>query len=389
VEQCLLSSDLQMLQRNVRSFVKNFVLPAEQNQRRGNEEFGSEVVNPLRRRAREMGLWGLGVKKEWGGAGLSMFEQVVLLEEAVQHDHGFYSPCLGAFGPEFPAFLEQCTDEQNEKYIKPAIQSGSGVFVAIWEDVESNNLENIQCYAKKSEDHWILNGVKSYIANLQDAKVGVVLANGLLDSPKTLPTLFMIEKDSFADLKDIRLMNVRSAYAAVLKDCRVDDGHRIGEVGEGIKIMSSWIAESQIYLAAKGIGIAKKALGMTKNYILSRVTRGKVLADFPAVQTMMAESIAELKASRFLVWDAALCFDQNAAERNQSARIAKLIAVDAAFHIIDRCLQLHGGAGFSRDLPFERWYKELRIARSVVENSITLQQKIAVDALAVDNKSFC
>ncbi len=381
MEQILFSADLKMLQNNVRSFVKDFVLPVERNNRDYASGFSPETLGRLQNKAKEMGLWAFGAKKEWGGAELSLFEQVVLFEEAVSHNLGFYSTCLGALGPEYPKFLDHCTHEQKEIYIKPTIEAGKDIFVAVFEELESNNLHGIECQAERNDSCWVLNGSKSYVANVENAKIGVVLVNCGQNSEEKLPTLFIVERESLQAIRETRLMNVRSVYQVEFNNLKVDDSQRIGDIGAGIKIISSWIAQKQIILAAKSIGIAKRALEMTQNYVSLRTTRGKPLAEFPSIQAMIAQSVAELKSVRFLVWDAAFHFDRNDELMSQSARISKLMATEAAFNIVDRCLQCHGGAGFSGDLPFERWYKELRIARSDFENKNALQEKIASYAL--------
>lgn len=377
MEQLLLSEELKMLKKTVRSFVAKDVTEAEQAEGESPEKPPADKLIPLQTKARQIGLWFLGARKEWGGSGLSLFERVVLLEEAVQHRFGFNLPACGAFGKDLPVFLRKCTAGQIATYVRPAIENGGGCYVALWEPGESNDLGALICKAVKRGNSWIMEGVKDYVAGVPGAHFGIILVNCLVGQNEMKPTLFIVPRGCSVLTEERKLMEVFSVYRMTFSNCEADDGMRIGEAGEGIALVEEWIAEEQVLLASRCTGIAKKALELTRNYVLLRTTRGKKLAEFAAVRSVLAQSAAELEAARYLVWDAALRLDKNVSGARQAASMAKLLATQTAFRIVDNALQFHGGAGFTRNLPFERWYRELQIAKAEFRSSETLQEEIA------------
>ncbi|WP_078427971.1 acyl-CoA dehydrogenase family protein [Alkalihalobacterium alkalinitrilicum] len=151
----------------------------------------------------------------------------------------------------------------------------------------------------------------------------------------------------------------------------------IGEVGEGDRLLQSWITESQVLLASRCLGIAKFALNQAIDYGQMRITRGQPLTRFPAVRTMIATSITEIEAGSLLVKESAKHVTNNHENGPYFAKMAKRYATDVAFKIIDDVLQLHGGAGYTKDLPFERLYKELRFARLEFLNSEVINNDLA------------
>ena len=379
MEHILLNPELKQLKRNVSSFVKEYVRVAEQREGSEAGKLPIETLSQLQSKAKEMGLWFLGAKQEWGGSGLSLFEQVVLLEEAAQHRLGLFSPAAGAFGQEFPSILENCTQEQIEKYVKPSIRKGNGCFVALWETHESSNLDNLECKAVQKGNQWVIDGMKDYVTHAPLADFGIVLVNCITEDGKEHPTLFIVDHDHSFEIEEKRLIDVLPSYQLKFEHCIVENHQRIGEMGEGIILIRKWLTESQVLMAARCIGIAKKAHEITRNYVSLRITRGKALAEFPSIRSDLVQTAAELQAARWLVWDAALKLNHHMRDGKKIAGMAKIVASQTASKIVDMGLQFHGGAGFTRDVPFERWYKELRITRLIYGSKETLHQEIFMD----------
>ncbi|WP_027416127.1 acyl-CoA dehydrogenase family protein [Aneurinibacillus terranovensis] len=377
MEEILLTDELKMLRKTMKSFIKEHVVPAEKSAGGTIERLPLSVVLQLQSKAKQNGFWLLGSKKEWGGPGLTRFEQVVLEEEATQHRLGFHNPGAGAFGRDLPCFLSKCTTEQYERFMKPAILTGNGCYMALWEPNESDELQNLLCHAQKKGDTWVIQGKKSYVTNVERADFGIVLVRCLTESGDFKPTLFLLERDDAIEKNEKLLLDVHSCYELTFNDFEIDDTRRIGNVGEGVQMIEEWLTESQILLAARCIGIAKKALQFGINYASLRITRGKHLSEYPSIRTMLAASYAELQAARLSVWNAAIKLDRNAKDCKPAVQIAKLIATETASKIIDRVFQIHGGAGFTRDFPLERWYKELRISRLDLRSTETLHETIA------------
>jgi acyl-CoA dehydrogenase len=377
----LAEKELQILKKTVQSFIKEQVAPAEQSTEMYVKELPKETVARLQEKAKQTGLQAFGAKKEWGGTGLSLHARTILLEEAAQHRLGLYHPAADAFGGEFPSFLEKCSQEQIELYVKPAIKEGKGCFVAIWEEKEDNDLEKLTATAKRDGEDWVINGEKSYIQNLEQSSFGVILVNCLLDNDEQKPTLFLVETDRKMELKETVLIDVQTTHSITLKNYRVSDNQRLGSIGEGINLIKQWLAEAQILLGAKCLGVAVKALDHGKQYAKLRITRGQPLAEFPSIRTMFAKGIISLQAARLMVQDSAKKIDNKEHNSELSAQMAKLQATETAAKIIDDVLQMLGGSGFAGDLPIERWYKEIRIARVNLQKSETIFENIAKSIL--------
>jgi acyl-CoA dehydrogenase len=323
-----------------------------------------------------LGLQALGAKKEWGGSELSLNARAILLEEAAQHRLGLYHPAADAFGDDFPSFLAKCSEQQIEMYVKPAIKSGKSCFVALWEEQEDNHLEKLSTSAVKDGNELIINGHKSYIQSFNKADFGSsssIVSWKMVN--KSLPFFYwnLIVNWNRRTI----LVDVQTTHCITFKNYRVNDNQRIGAVGEGTALMKRWLAESQILLAAKSIGVSVRALEYGKQYAKLRITRGKPLAEFPTVRSMMAKAVINLQAARLMVQDAAKKVDQDAYGWELAAQMAKLQATETAAKIIDDVLQIHGGSGFAGDLPIERWYKEIRIARVNLQKAETIIENVA------------
>lgn len=369
--------ELSILKETVSSFIQDEVLKQEQELKKYYHELPEESARLLREKAKSSGLAAFGAKKEWGGAGLSLYERTVIYEEASKHRYGMYYPAGGAFGEEYPSFLQECTPEQIEKYVKPAVQEGKGCFLALWEEKEDQNMQNLSCEAQKDGNGWIINGEKSYVQKMENSFFGVVLVHCLSEDGERKPTLFILEHNDPFEQKETRLIDVQKTNTLVFNEFRIDDSRRIGAVGDGEKLVSQYIAESQVLLGARCLGIAYKAIDYAKAYAKMRITRGKPLAEFPSIRTMIADGILNLQAARLMVADAAKKLDKRERDGLMAAKMAKVFAVDTAAKIIDDAFQIHGGSGFAGDLPIERWYKEIRLARLDLQKREAVIEEIA------------
>lgn len=377
MEGLLLEKDLSILKQTIKSFISEQVAPLERSQKGYLKEFSEAVMATLQEKARLAGLNALGAKKEWGGAGLSLYAKTVIYEEAAKHRLGLYHPAGDAFGEELPSFLENCTQEQVETYVKPAVRDGKGCFIAAWEEQEDNYFEKITTTAIKDGDNWVINGKKSYIQKLDKANFGVILVNCLEENGETKPALFIVELNDPFEKKEKILIDVQKTHDLIFNNVLIPNWRRVGAVGEGVHLMKQWLTESQVLLGARCLGISEKAIQYAKEYAKLRITRGKPLSEFPAIRTMIANGIVNLKAARLMVQDAAKKVDQGQECGAHAAQMAKLMAAETAAKIIDDVLQIHGGAGFAGDLPIERWYKEIRLARVNLQKKETIIEEIA------------
>lgn len=173
------------------------------------------------------------------------------------------------------------------------------------------------------------------------------------------------------------LIDVQKTHDIILKDVRIHDSRRVGAIGEGAQLMKRWLMESQVLLSARCLGISVKALEYSRDYAKLRITRGQPLSEFPSIRTMIANGMIQLNAARLMVQDAAKKVDLGEQNAEQAAQMAKLMAIETAAKVIDDALQIHGGAGFAGDLPIERWYKEIRLAKLDLQKKETIVEDIA------------
>ena len=358
----VLSDEMMMLRDSVRKFIKKEIVPREQLIDLDAPFFPKEIQNEVQKLGRKLGIWYVDAPEEYGGANLSIFAQTIIAEEASQIKMGAYNPAGGAFGFELPNVIFKGTREQIEKYAVPTIQKGGSGFVGITEPSGgSDPARSIETRAVREGNKWILNGSKIFISAVEFADWGVVYAR--TSEGRNGITAFIVDIDapgfSYSPIPVIRSWSPKEL---VFDNCEIPLENQLGEEGQGFKLAEHWLTKGRIPYAAGCIGIAVAALKMATEYAKQRVTFKTPLADKQAIQWMIADSEVEIKAARWLTWEAAWKADRGENFKHE-ASIAKLYATEAANRVVDRCVQIFGGMGVSKEFPFERWFRELRIKR--------------------------
>ena len=358
-----LPDELRMLQETTRRFMRREVRAAEEGEPHDSWHLPDEKLKPLQAKARELGLWCVQTPAEWGGAGLNLLGQSLVAEETSQCKMGPYIAACGAFGFDPPNIIFRGTREQIEKYAVPAIQSGDKTFVAITEPSGGSDPGRaIRTRAERKGDRYVLNGTKIFISGVGQSKWGIVFAR--TGGPgRGGVTAFIIERDQ-PGLTWSPFPVIRSYFPYELNftDYEVPVENRLGNEGEGFKLAEEWLVHERVPYAAATIGLGQAALDLTLEWARQRETFGAALAERQAVQFMLADSEIELRAARLLVYDAAWKADRGEDIKHE-ASICKVYGTETAGRVVDRCIQVFGGMGVSRELPLERWYRELRIKR--------------------------
>jgi acyl-CoA dehydrogenase len=359
-----LPEDMVMLQETARRFMRQEVKPAEDKLPHDATELPGNVLKPLQAKARALGLWQVESPAEWGGAGLSLLGQSVVAEESSQCKMGAYIPACHAFGWDPPNAIFLGRKDQIEKYAVPTLDAGEKTFVAISEPSGGSDPGRaIQTRAEKKGDRYILNGTKVWISGVGQSSWGLVFARTGPSKGRDGITAFIVEKKfkGFA-YKPIPVIRSYSPYEISLTDCEVPEENRLGNEGEGFKLAETWLVHARIPYAAAVIGLGKAALQLAIDWVRQRHSFGSALADKQAIQWMVADSEIELRAARLLVHQAAARADQGL-DIKVDASVAKVYATEIAGRVVDRCIQMFGGLGVAREMPLERWYRELRIKR--------------------------
>ncbi|MDF5753432.1 acyl-CoA dehydrogenase family protein [Spongiactinospora sp. TRM90649] len=364
---------------NVRRFVRTEIIPLEFELDPDESELSPSVLAGLVAKTKQMGLYNLDVPEELGGVGADTVTRTLLAMEMSQHRAGLYSPCYSAFGQPDMAQLYEATDEQKERYLFPILRGEKRSFFALTEPSGgSDPARAIQTRAKRDGSDWIINGNKTFISGADSADFGLVFARtGDQESGRDGITCFIVDADTPGFTVRRVIHTLRSGHyptELVFEDVRVPAGAVLGEVGQGFAMANERLTKNRIPYAAGCLGVAMMAHRMAVEYAGIRSVFGSKLADHEGIQWMLVDNEIDLRAAAAITLDAAERADSGRPFRTEVA-IAKIVATEAAGRVVDRAMQIHGGYGVSKDLPLERWYRELRIRR-IGEGSTETQRMI-------------
>jgi acyl-CoA dehydrogenase len=359
-----LPEDMAMLRETARRFMQHEVRAEEDKLPHDATELPADVLKRLQAKARALGIWQVESPVEWGGAGLSLLGQAVVAEQASQCKMGAYIPACHAFGWDPPNAIFEGRKDQIEKYAVPTLNSGEKTFVAISEPSGGSDPGRaIQMRAERKGDRYILNGTKLWISGVGQSSWGLVFARTGQSKGRGGITAFIVEKKFKGfSYKPVPVIRSYAPYELTLVDCEVPAENRLGEEGEGFKLAETWLIHARIPYAAAVIGVGEAALRLAVDWVRQRHAFGSALADKQAIQWMIADSEIELRAARLLVHQAAARADVGL-DIKIDASVAKVYATEIAGKVVDRCIQMFGGLGVAKEMPLERWYRELRIKR--------------------------
>jgi len=356
-----------MFRDTIRKFMKNEIIPIERELDPDAIEFPPEEVARLQEKTKAMGMFNPGLSSEYGGGGLDFFSRLIMSEETVKHRQGLYNPAGGAFGTGVNPLLFAGTEEQKEKYLLPSARGEKRSSFAITEvSGGSDPARAIQTRAVKTEGGWVLNGTKFWItgAGISDFVIVFVRTDDGPIGTRGEISIFIVDVGTpgFTVGNRIPVIRPNWPYELIFEDCFLPDSQLLGEVGGGFQLMGSFLTGGRITYAVACVGIAQEALEMAIEYSKIRETFGKFLSERQGIQWMLADSACELHASRLVVYHAAGVRERNLPFQVESS-MAKVMASEMATRVVDRSIQIHGGMGLSKELPLERWYREMRTRR--------------------------
>ncbi|MCZ4314825.1 acyl-CoA dehydrogenase family protein [Comamonadaceae bacterium G21597-S1] len=358
-----LPDELRMLRETVARFMVDEVRPLEDSLPHDSAGAPAEILGPLQDKARSIGLWALQTPRAFGGAGLGVLGQVLVAEEAAKCRMGAYFPALGAFGGNPPSVMFQAGPEQFERYARPIIDGRMGrAFTAISEPSGgSDPARAIRCRAELRGDHYIVNGTKMWTTHAGTADWGVVYVRTGEQGKRGGITCLIVEANAPGlTKKPIGVLTSYSPYELHFDNVSIPVSNRIGAEGEGFSLADDFLVKARILYGAGPIGIAQMALGLAIDWAKQRETFGAKLADRQAIQWKIANSEIELRAARLLIYQAAWKADLGQDVR-VDASICKVYSTETAFRVVDRCVQILGGLGLAKEMPLERWFRDLRV----------------------------
>ncbi len=378
-----LTEEQKLIVDNVKRFVREEVVPLEAHLDPDADEISPQDFERLSKMTQDMGLYGLDTPPEYGGPEINVVTRTLMALEMTQHRAGLYVPCYNTFGGARQAQMFEATEAQKERYLYPMLRGELKTFFGLSEPSGgSDPARAIQTRAVRDGDEWVLNGSKLWISGADRADYGLVFAR--TGGPgRTGVTCFIVETawEGFNVSRIVHTLR-SSKYATEIhiNDLRVPHENILGEVGGGFAIANDRLSRQRIPYAAECVGVAIKAHDMAVEYSKIRETFGATLSERQGIQWMLVENEIDIRTMRWLVLDAAARADRGESFRTESA-IAKLQCSELSFKVVDRCMQIHGGLGVAKDLPLERWFREMRIRRIGEGPSEVQKHVIARDIL--------
>ena len=361
-----LTHEQELIVGMVRRYVREEILPLELNLDPDADEINTEDKARLVKKTKSMGLYGLDIPPEYGGPEIDLVTRTLLAIEMSQHRAGLYAPCYGTFGGAGLAQLFEATDYQKERYLYPTLRGEKRGFFGLSEPSGgSDPARAIQTKAVADGKDWVINGSKLWISGADKADFGLVFARTDSGKGRNGVTCFIVDTDTPGFHVRRVVHTLRSAhYATELQftDMRIPSRNILGEVNKGFAIANDRLTRQRIPYAAGCIGVAIKANEMALEYVPQRETFGAPLSSRQAIQWMLVDNEIDIKQSIWITLEAAHKANQGLPFRKEAA-MAKLVASEAGGRVVDRCMQMFGGLGVAKDLPFERWFREMRIRR--------------------------
>jgi acyl-CoA dehydrogenase len=364
----------------VRTFVAKEIMPLEhavlERERRHERGLSPEELRALQDKAKESGFFGVQTPEEYGGMGLGAVMSALIEVELGRSFVQF------KFGGDADNILFSANDEQKKEYLLPTINGEKKSCFAITEPGAGSDARNIRTTAVRDGDEWVINGEKTFITGGDIADFCLVFA--VTDKDKGADggvTCFLADRDAGWTSTVIDTMGEWGPAALSFQDVRVPHSSILGEEGRGFELAMQWIGKGRYMLPARALGACERMVEMAMDHARNRETFGAPIATRQAIQWMLADSAVEIEALRWLVLTAAWQVDHGRDSR-QAQSMAKLYGGVKANEIVDRMLQVHGGMGYTRELPIERWYRELRLLR-IYEGTDEIQRRtIARNLLA-------
>jgi alkylation response protein AidB-like acyl-CoA dehydrogenase len=369
-----LSDEQRAIRDTARDFIRTEVMPLEQlalaRERRHEPALQGDEMRELQLKAKAFGFWGLATPESYGGMDLPAVTQSLIWTELGRTFIQF------RFGGEADNILFEADASQRKEYLEPTIAGDRISCFAITEPGAGSDAANIRLSARRDGDDWILDGEKTFITNGNDADFAIVVA--VTDSEKDVrdggSTAFLVDRSMGWTSSPIQTMGEGGPAALSFQHVRVPGRNILGEIGQGFELGMQWIGKGRYTIPSHALGIAERALQMAIDQANTRVTFGKPIAANQAIQWMIADSETELEAARWLILRAAWTVDQGMDPRHSSS-MAKLFGANMVNNVVDRVMQIHGGMGYTRELPIERWYRQVRLYR-IFEGTDEMQRLI-------------
>ena len=364
-----LSEDERMFKEAIKSFALAEIEPLVREME-SKQNINQKLITAMF----EMGLMGIEIPEEFGGAQSSFFNTILLIEEISKFDPSVAILIDVQNTLVNNALCKWGSKEVQATYLPKLASEWIGAY-ALSESGSGSDAFGLECKATQQGSNWVLNGHKLWITSAEEASLYIVFANIAPSLGHKGITAFLVERDSpgFSVGKKEDKLGIRasSTNELILEDVKVPEAQILGVKGEGYKVAIQTLNEGRIGIGAQMIGLAQGAIDHTKRYLKEREQFGKPIADFQGVQFQLAEAATELEASRLLVYNAARLKDQEE-DFLVPAAMAKLHSSRMAQRVTSLCVDLYGGYGFTTEYPIEKLYRDSKIG-TIYEGTTNMQ----------------
>ena len=374
----VLTEEEVMFRDTVREFAESEIAP-----RVARMDAAHEIDSELISMFFELGIMGIEIPEQYGGTESSFFTAALVVEELSRVDPSVAVLVDVQNTLVANALLRWATPDQNSRYLRRLAEGTVGAY-ALSEAGSGSDAFALAARAVRDGSDWVLNGNKMWITNGGEAGLFIVFANAAPERGYKGITAFLVEREmpGFAVGKREDKLGIRASSTTelILNDVRVPGDNVLGEVGRGYKVAIETLNEGRIGIGAQMVGLAQGAFDHTLRYVQEREQFDHPVASFQGVQFQLAEMAAKIEAARLMVYNAARLKDQGARFLREAA-MAKLFASRTAQEVSSLCIDLHGGYGFTREYPVEKYYRDSKIG-TIYEGTDNMQlQTIAKDLL--------
>src|SRR6202167_1153046 len=324
----------------------------------------------------ELGLLGVAIPQEYGGAGMDVLSYALAMEEVsaacassgviMSVNNSLFCDPVYKFG----------TDDQKKRVLTPVARGEKLGCFGLTEPMSGSDAQTMVTGAEKTSGGWVLDGAKNWITNGPHADWILVFAVTDRSGPKVKHTAFLVERGTpgFTQNAPDHKLGINAAHSCTVffENCKVPDANIVGGVGDGFKVAMATLDGGRIGIACQAIGIARAAFERSVAYARERKSFGVPIAQHQAIQFMLADMATQIDAARLLTWRAAKMKDQGARHTPESA-MAKLYASEMATRVTHKAIQVHGGYGYSTEFPVERHYRDARITE-IYEGTSEIQR---------------
>lgn len=368
-----LSEEHRLVQQTARDFATREILPVA-SQLDAEHRFPAEIVRGLA----ELGLMGVMVPEEYGGAGMDNVAYVLAMEEVARACASTAAIMSVNNSLVCDPILRYGTEEQKRRYL-PVLASGREVgCYCLTEPQAGSDAASLQTTARLDGDGWVLNGTKVFVTNAREAWVFIVYARTEPEAGRRGISAFIVERDhpgiSVGKVERKMGLLASSTCEVLLQDCRVPRDNLLGARGEGFKVALSTLDGGRIGIAAQAVGIARAALEESVAYARERRQFGRPIAEFQAIQWKIADMATRIDAARLLTLRAAWLRDQGK-RCTAEASMAKLFASETAMFAAHQGVQIFGGYGYIKDYPVERYFRDAKITE-IYEGTSEIQRLV-------------